>query len=264
MLDRSPRDHGQGPHESAPTYAKTWADGRHLDCVCLEDTTAIGEFCHSLAEKPGKLELCLNGENSTDQQWIFISAALYEAIAQIIDYKSKSHQDWFDNNSDAIHNLLNNITDTKHIRIPKETPHQAPLDSSGRGLDGKCRGLCGPYRTRGGQRRRMNVPLGGSGRHIKSLEQFHICCLHRILGITCRDQVPHTEILRRTGCRSIEATVTQYQLRWACHKDALHRLPCTVFYSQLHQGQRSAGGQKKCFKHQLKTALKKCKSNLGT
>lgn len=101
-----------------PPMRKRGRNGRHLACACLEDTTAISEFRHSLAEKLGELELCLNGENSTDQQWIFISAALYEAIVQTIGYKSRNYQDWFDNNSNTIHNLLNNITDTKHVRIP--------------------------------------------------------------------------------------------------------------------------------------------------
>lgn len=64
-----------------PSMQKCGPNGRLLDCVCLEDTTAISEYCHSPAEKLGELELCLNGENSIDQQWIFISAA-HEAIAK--------------------------------------------------------------------------------------------------------------------------------------------------------------------------------------
>ncbi|KAL6480025.1 hypothetical protein MHYP_G00110580 [Metynnis hypsauchen] len=37
-----------------------------------------------------------------------------------------------------------------------------------------------------------------------------------------------------------------------------NRLPRKVLYGQLDHGQRSAGGQKKRYKDQLKTALKKC------
>src|SRR4029434_4716543 len=86
-----------------------------------------------------------------------------------------------------------------------------------------------------------------------------------MLGITWRDRVPHTEILRRAGCRSIEATITHYQLRWLGHviRMPLNRLPHKVLYGQLAQGQRSAGGQKKRYKDQIKTALKKCKIRPG-
>ena len=98
-------------------------------------------------------------------------------------------------------------------------------------------------------------------RHLKSLQHFHIRCLQRILGITWRDRVPHTEILKRTGCKSIEANIAQYQLRWLGHVIRMppNRLPHRLLYGQLHQGQRSAGGQKKRYKDQLKTSLKKCK-----
>lgn len=94
--------------------------------------------------------------------------------------------------------------------------------------------------------------------HIKSLEQFNIRCLQRILGITWCDRVLHTEILRRTGCKSMEATITQHQLRWLGHVTRLphNYLPRRVLYGQL-QGKRSAGGQKKRFKDRLKMALKK-------
>ncbi|KAJ3582267.1 hypothetical protein NHX12_015677 [Muraenolepis orangiensis] len=98
-------------------------------------------------------------------------------------------------------------------------------------------------------------------RHIRALEQFHIRCLQRILGITWRDRVPHSEVLSKTNCRSIEATITQHQLRWLGHVVRMpsNRLPRRVLYGQLHRGRRSAGGQKKRYKDQLKTALKKCK-----
>ncbi|KAJ3582234.1 hypothetical protein NHX12_015722 [Muraenolepis orangiensis] len=88
-------------------------------------------------------------------------------------------------------------------------------------------------------------------RHIRALEQFHIRCLQRILGITWRDRVPHSEVLSKTNCRSIEATITQHQLRWLGH---VVRMP-----SNRLPRRRSAGGQKKRYKDQLKTALKKCK-----
>ena len=100
-----------------------------------------------------------------------------------------------------------------------------------------------------------------NSRHIRALEQFHIRCLQRILGITWQDRVPHSEILSKTHCRSIEATITQHQLRWLGHvvRMPTSQLPRRVLYGQLHHGRRSAGGQKKRYKDQIKTALKKCR-----
>ncbi|KAJ8346418.1 hypothetical protein SKAU_G00278190 [Synaphobranchus kaupii] len=97
--------------------------------------------------------------------------------------------------------------------------------------------------------------------HIKSLEHLHIGCLQCILGITCRDRVPHSEILVKTNCRSIEAMITQHQLRRLGHVIRMpqNHLPRRMLYGQLHHGRGSAGGQKKRYKDQLKTALRKCK-----
>ncbi|KAJ4930020.1 hypothetical protein JOQ06_019036 [Pogonophryne albipinna] len=83
-------------------------------------------------------------------------------------------------------------------------------------------------------------------RHIRALEQFHIRCLQRILGITWRDRVPLSEVLSKTNCRSIEATITQHQLRWLGHVVRMpsNLLPRRVLYGQLHhallEGRRSA------------------------
>lgn len=75
-----------------------------------------------------------------------------------------------------------------------------------------------------------------------------------------RYRVPHTEVLQRTGTKSMEATLLQYQLRWVGHTIRMpeDRLPRQLLYGQLHHGQRSAGGQKRRYKDQLKTALKRC------
>ncbi|KAJ8352125.1 hypothetical protein SKAU_G00236010 [Synaphobranchus kaupii] len=96
-------------------------------------------------------------------------------------------------------------------------------------------------------------------RHIKSLEHFHIVCLQRILGLTWRDRVPDTEILAKTNCRSIEATITQHQLLSHVIRMPQNGLPCRVQYGQLHHSRRSAGGQKKRYEDQLKASLRKCR-----
>ena len=41
-------------------------------------------------------------------------------------------------------------------------------------------------------------------RQIKTLENFHLNSLNKILGITWRDKVPHTEVLKRIDCVSLE------------------------------------------------------------
>jgi len=52
----------------------------------------------------------------------------------------------------------------------------------------------------------------------------------------------------------------QRQLRWVGHVIRMlsNRLPRRILYSELQQGQRAAGGQKKRFSDQLKTTLRKC------
>ncbi|KAL7389500.1 hypothetical protein ABVT39_005195 [Epinephelus coioides] len=68
-----------------------------------------------------------------------------------------------------------------------------------------------------------------------------------------------TEVLKRTGT-SMEATLLQYQLRWVGHTIRMteDRLPQQLLYGQLRHGQRSARSQKRRYKDQLKTTLKKC------
>lgn len=97
-------------------------------------------------------------------------------------------------------------------------------------------------------------------RHIKKLESFHIRCLQRILGLKWQDKVPHTEILQRAGTISIEAMLARKQLRWIGHVFRMpeQRLPRQVLYGQLPEARRNPGGQKKRYKDQIRTTLKKC------
>ncbi|CAL8288190.1 unnamed protein product [Merluccius merluccius] len=48
---------------------------------------------------------------------------MYEATAKSIGHKSRNHQDWFDDNSDTIHNLLNDMHKEQQITldIPSST-----------------------------------------------------------------------------------------------------------------------------------------------
>jgi exonuclease III len=102
-------------------------------------------------------------------------------------------------------------------------------------------------------------------RHFRILEAWHIRCLQRILGLTWRDRVPHSEILMRTGCLSLEAIMYRRQLRWLGHVVRMpdDRLPKQVLYGELQMGARSAGGQKKRQKDYFKATLRRCNIQPG-
>ena len=84
--------------------------------------------------------------------------------------------------------------------------------------------------------------------------------LRKLLDITWRDRVPNTEVLRRTGCTSLENLLHRSRLRWVGHviRMADDRLPKQLLYGELASGSRTAGGQLKRYKDCTKKALKAC------
>ena len=48
---------------------------------------------------------------------------------------------------------------------------------------------------------------------VKLFEAFHMQCIKKILGLTRKDRVPHTNILERAGMQSIECILLHRQLR---------------------------------------------------
>ena len=76
--------------------------------------------------------------------------------------------------------------------------------------------------------------------------------LRRIMRIRWDDYI------RRAGLRSIEATLTNSQLRWAGHVARMHEntIPRMVFYGELADGTRRAGGQKLRYKDVAKQTTK--------
>ncbi|XP_063590561.1 uncharacterized protein LOC134767494 [Penaeus indicus] len=54
-------------------------------------------------------------------------------------------------------------------------------------------------------------------RHVKKLNQFHLRCLHKLLGIHWEDCVTNQEVLCRAALPGIEALIIQAQLRWPGH-----------------------------------------------
>ena len=88
-------------------------------------------------------------------------------------------------------------------------------------------------------------------------------CLRRIAHVKWQDKIPNTEVLETCHITGIEAFLLSAQLRWTGH--VIHMedtwLPKQVFYSQLEQGTRSQGGQRKRYKDVLKSSLKACNIN---
>jgi len=88
-------------------------------------------------------------------------------------------------------------------------------------------------------------------------------CLRRIAHVKWQDKIPNTEVLETCHITGIEAFLLSAQLRWTGHVIRMedNRLPKQVFYSQLEQGTRSHGGQRKRYKDMLKSNLKACNIN---
>ena len=90
----------------------------------------------------------------------------------------------------------------------------------------------------------------------KKLDQFHLRCLHVVMGISWEDRLSNTELLRRGNMPCIEALMTKAKLggldMWfGCRMDDA-RLPKMVFFSDLATGERSIGHPLKRFKDDLK------------
>ena len=96
-------------------------------------------------------------------------------------------------------------------------------------------------------------------RHLRALEGHHQRSLRKILRISWRDRRTNISVLEEANMRSITTTIMQLQLRWVGHVIRMpnSRLPKQILYSQLKEGQRAAGGQKKRLKDNIKASLKK-------
>uniref|UniRef100_H2ZZZ1 Uncharacterized protein n=1 Tax=Latimeria chalumnae TaxID=7897 RepID=H2ZZZ1_LATCH len=96
--------------------------------------------------------------------------------------------------------------------------------------------------------------------HLKSLECHHQCYLQKILDIKWVDRRTNASVLIDANTTSIEAMIIQHQLQWTGHCVLMPdvHLPKQLLYSQLSQGQRTRGGQRKRFKDTLKANIKKC------
>ena len=97
-------------------------------------------------------------------------------------------------------------------------------------------------------------------RHVKLLDQFHQRCLRRILNIKWYNRVSNVNVLSQAQMPSIDALLTQSQLRWSGHLVRMqnNRLPKQLFYGELTEGHRPRGRPKLRYKDTLKKSLQKC------
>ena len=101
--------------------------------------------------------------------------------------------------------------------------------------------------------------------HLQPLENFHNASLRKILGITWKDKVPDTEVLRRTKSVSVENIVFRSHLRWLGHVIRMDdsRLPKQLLYGELSKGTRPVGRQQKRYRNQFLAVLKACHISSG-
>ena len=97
-------------------------------------------------------------------------------------------------------------------------------------------------------------------KQLKTLDQFHLRCLRKIMGISWEDRVPNTEVLQRAKMPGVEALIIKAQLRWVGHVVRMDdtRLPKMIFFSELASGTRNIGHPHKRFKDCLKASLGAC------
>ena len=93
-------------------------------------------------------------------------------------------------------------------------------------------------------------------RHLKQLDQFHLRCLRKILGISWEERVTNQDVLRRANLSGIEAMIYAAQLRWSGHVMRTHdnRISKEIFCSELVAGK----SQIKRYKDNFKWALCLC------
>ena len=81
----------------------------------------------------------------------------------------------------------------------------------------------------------------------KMLDQSSLKCLQKVYGISWKDRIPNTTVLKVYEIEGTEALLIKGQLRRAGHLTRMeeNRIPKTLFYGELVGGQRPRGGQYK-------------------
>ena len=94
---------------------------------------------------------------------------------------------------------------------------------------------------------------------------FNVRCFQTILGVCWRQKIPHTDMFLKGEITLVEHLLAQRQVRWLRHLIRLpdNRLLHRLLYSELSQGQQSAGGPKKRFLDHIRVTLQKCNIQLS-
>lgn len=89
------------------------------------------------------------------------------------------------------------------------------------------------------------------------LSAFHTRCLRSILGVTWKDKLSNEELFKITKSQPLSSRLKFIRLRWAGHITRMepHRLPRSIFYGALEQGDRPVGRPRLRFKDVLKRDL---------
>ena len=94
-------------------------------------------------------------------------------------------------------------------------------------------------------------------RQERRINNFHLRCLRRILGISWEQHLPDTEVLKQANTLSMFAILRQRRLRWLghVHRMAPSRLPRSILYGELQAGERPVGRPRLRYKDVCKKDL---------
>jgi hypothetical protein len=103
-------------------------------------------------------------------------------------------------------------------------------------------------------------------KNLQAPEQYNQRCLRRIMNVHWSEYRTNNSIHTESGIASVEALIVKNKMRWTGHVVRMdsRRLPVKLLYSELSNGKRKQGGQRKRFKDNLKHYLKKGFFNLNT
>lgn len=116
---------------------------RHLHCIRLEKAAVRGVFRRSLAERLRETEPSLSTKDLMDQKWASIRKRPTPLAIEL------GNKDWFDENSDTITTLLDNMH--KAHRATLNSPHLLPFASNGVHRARTCKQPYVLYTTNGGR-----------------------------------------------------------------------------------------------------------------
>ncbi len=106
-----------------------------------------------LVENPEDIKLLLSTHDSIDGKWSSVSSRLYEAASQSIGCKSRKHQEWIKDNTDAMPPMLKGMQEAHSAVL--NNPTSAALSSNGKHPEERCSQNCMPCRMSSGYQRQM-------------------------------------------------------------------------------------------------------------